>query len=61
MTVANDGRDGLHQIMEQSPDGTGLGLSIAKWIVDQHQGTIEVTSMPEQGTEFHIRFPLIRP
>lgn len=42
----------------KSPDGTGLGLSIAKWIVEEHQGSILVDSTPNQGTEFIVQFPL---
>ena len=41
--------------------GTGLGLSIAKWIVDAHDGTIDVLSSPELGTRFTISFPKQKP
>lgn len=34
--------------------GTGLGLSIVKWIVERHGGTIQVDSVSDQGTDFHI-------
>jgi two-component system OmpR family sensor kinase len=37
--------------------GTGLGLSIAKWIIDEHQGSIEVTTSQGQGSTFVIWFP----
>ncbi len=36
--------------------GSGLGLSIAKWIVDAHDGKIEVLSSPEIGTRFTVWF-----
>ena len=42
-------------------EGTGLGLSIAYDIVtQQHGGTIEVDSEPDEFTEFTIRLPRSR-
>lgn len=41
---------------EQKPEGTGLGLAIAKGIIDLHGGTISVSSIPDVGTAFQIKF-----
>jgi hypothetical protein len=38
--------------------GTGLGLSIVASIVEEHQGSIDVASIPGQGTTFTLRLPL---
>jgi signal transduction histidine kinase len=40
--------------------GTGLGLSISQGIIEKHKGKIEVTSKPDQGTEFIISLPIVQ-
>jgi two-component system phosphate regulon sensor histidine kinase PhoR len=37
--------------------GTGLGLSIVRHIVENHDGSIVVTSELGRGTRFEIRLP----
>jgi heavy metal sensor kinase len=37
--------------------GAGLGLSIARWIVEQHGGTIRLVSEPRAGTEVVVTLP----
>ena len=43
--------------LEGKAEGSGLGLSIAKWIVDAHEGSIEVVSREGVGTRFIVRLP----
>lgn len=38
--------------------GTGLGLAIIKKIVDDHQGSVEVETVPGSGTTFRLLLPL---
>lgn len=39
--------------------GLGLGLSIARWIIDQHGGTISIDSQPGKGAAVRIDLPLM--
>ena len=41
-------------------DGTGLGLAITARIVEDHKGTIAVSSEVGKGTTFVIRFAAAR-
>ena len=42
----------------QSATGTGIGLAICKQMVDLMKGSIEVSSIVGQGTQFIIKLPL---
>jgi heavy metal sensor kinase len=48
------------KVRSRGTGGAGLGLSIARWIVDQHHGTIDVESKPGRGSRFSARMPLAR-
>ncbi len=39
--------------------GSGIGLAMAYRVVQLHHGSLEFTSIPEQGTTFYLRFPLL--
>jgi heavy metal sensor kinase len=42
----------------RSLGGAGLGLSIVRWIVEAHEGKIDIVSAPGRGSEFIVQLPL---
>ncbi|MDB6067950.1 MAG: two-component sensor histidine kinase [Pedosphaera sp.] len=42
----------------RSQRGLGLGLSLVRAIVHAHQGRVQVTSQPDQGSEFTVSVPV---
>lgn len=40
-----------------SGSGSGLGLPLVKKIVELHEGSVDVTSRPGEGTAFIVRLP----
>ncbi|WP_339427573.1 MULTISPECIES: sensor histidine kinase [unclassified Pseudomonas] len=56
------GRFSQRSVIEHGPAvGLGLGLFIASEIVAAHEGSIEVTSTSQWGTEFRVTVPLLAP
>ncbi|MCF7956078.1 MAG: sensor histidine kinase, partial [Phycisphaerae bacterium] len=45
--------------LSRTAEGCGLGLSIVKFIVDAHNGSIDIKSQPEIGTVFTITIQAI--
>lgn len=41
--------------------GTGLGLAIARWVAEQHGGSIRVESTPGRGSRFSVVLPVQGP
>ena len=39
--------------------GTGLGLTMAWDVIKRHNGSLDVKSLPGQGTTFHIELPIL--
>lgn len=40
--------------------GSGLGLSVVHAVMEDHNGYIDMESMPNQGTSFYLYFPITR-
>jgi PAS domain S-box-containing protein len=71
LTVADEGigiaREDLKRIFEpfyskkvMGRSGTGLGMAVVWGTVKDHNGYIDVLSIPDQGTTFELYFPVTR-
>ena len=48
----------LNEYISTKKQGVGLGLAITRKIVEEHDGTIRVTSEPGKGSVFTVRLPV---
>jgi heavy metal sensor kinase len=48
------------QVRSRIAGGAGLGLSIARWIVQTHEGDIQIDSTVGRGSQVKVWFPLPR-
>jgi signal transduction histidine kinase len=47
----------IDKTLNRNDGGSGLGLAIVKWIVDSHNGQVNVRSTPGKGSCFTITLP----
>ena len=45
---------------KDSGKGTGLGLAIVAQVVEDHEGSIHLTSQPGKGTVFTVKIPRLQ-
>ncbi len=45
--------------LSRKVEGTGLGLSLVKTLAELHDGTLEIASKPDVGTEVSVRFQCV--
>lgn len=43
--------------VDENVEGAGIGLSFSKSLIELHNGTIEVESIPNRGVAFHVKLP----
>ncbi len=56
--IAPEDQDHMFEAFQTTKsDGLGLGLFISQSIIEDHGGTIEVSSQPDEGSTFTIKLP----
>jgi signal transduction histidine kinase len=68
VAVADDGEGMSAEVKERAftpffttrEDGTGLGLPLVRRIVEQHGGSVEISSTLDEGTTVTLVFPAAR-
>jgi PAS domain S-box-containing protein len=50
----------IDNVLNRRYEGTGLGLTVAKLLVELHEGTLAIESVPSQGTTVTVRLPAHR-
>ncbi|MBT5242644.1 MAG: PAS domain-containing protein [Rhodospirillaceae bacterium] len=50
----------VDQSLIRNNEGTGLGLPITKSLVEMHDGSMEISSTPGEGTKVRLTFPSTR-
>lgn len=51
-------KGGMDNVLHFNKPGIGLSMYLAKSIITAHRGTIEVSSVPSQGSSFTITLPM---
>jgi PAS domain S-box-containing protein len=47
----------IDNVFSRRYEGTGLGLTVAKLLVELHDGTLAIESLPQHGTTVTVRLP----
>lgn len=43
--------------LSRSTEGSGIGLALVKYLVEMHEGSISLKSVPGEGSEFTVKIP----